>query len=157
MNLPAELIWFLAGLVLILLEFVAPGVILVFFGAGAWLTALTTWMGLTTNVTWQLLIWAITSVLLLVLLRRRLSDRFHGFETGQQNPMRNLDEFTDKEVLVVRGVDAGHRDGRVEFKGAEWTAVATEPIAAGRLAAITRVDGLTLHVRPVDSGTTEGE
>lgn len=165
MNLPAELIWFLAGLVLILLEFVAPGVILVFFGAGAWLTALTTWMGLTTSVTWQLLIWAITSVLLLVLLRRRLSDRFHGFETGQQDPMSNLDEFTDKEVLVVRDVDAGHRDGRVEFKGAEWTAVATEPIAVGRLAVITRVDGLTLHVRPVaavsdtvaDGGATEGE
>jgi len=38
-------IWFIAGLVLILLEFVVPGVILVFFGAGAWVVALGMWLG----------------------------------------------------------------------------------------------------------------
>lgn len=158
MNLPVELIWFLVGLVLILLEFAAPGVIVVFFGAGAWLTALTTWMGLTPNLTLQLLVWAISSVLLLVFLRRRLADRFHGFESGSQDPHTNLDEFHGREVLVIQDIAPGHRHGRVEFKGAEWTAMAEVPVAAGRLVEITRVEGVTLHVRPVTPGeNNEGE
>ena len=38
MSFSPELIWFVAGLALILSEFMLPGIILVFFGAGAWLT-----------------------------------------------------------------------------------------------------------------------
>ena len=139
MNIPAELIWFLAGLVLILLEFAAPGVIVVFFGVGAWLTALTTWMGLTESLALQLLVWAASSVVLLVILRRRLSERFHGFETGQQDPMANLDEFAGIEVQVTEDIAPDHRRGRVEFRGAGWSAIAVLPIAAGRLAVIDSV------------------
>ncbi|MEZ4387401.1 MAG: NfeD family protein [Candidatus Krumholzibacteriia bacterium] len=158
MNIPAELIWFLGGLILILLEFAAPGVIIVFFGVGAWLTALCTWLGLTDSLALQLLVWATSSVLLLVILRRRLSERFHGFETGQQDPMANLDEFAGVEVLVTEDVAPDHRRGRVEFRGAGWTAVSDSPIAAGRLAVIESVNGLTLHVRPVVTGAAnEGE
>ena len=35
----AEVIWFLIGVGLLLLELVAPGLIFVFFGIGAWITA----------------------------------------------------------------------------------------------------------------------
>jgi len=152
MNIPVELIWFIAGLVLILLEFAAPGVIIVFFGVGAWITALLTWLGLTNSLSLQLLVWAASSVLLVLVLRRRLADRFHGFETGRQDPMANLDEVTGREVLVTEDVGPDHRRGRVEFKGADWTAVAAETIAAGQLAVIEKIDGLTLHVRPVAAG-----
>ncbi len=149
MDLPTSLIWFLAGLLLILLEFAAPGVIVVFFGVGAWLVALTTWMGLTPGIASQLLVWAIASVAMLLMLRGRIASRFHGFEADAQDPAINLDEYAGREVRVTRDIAPGHREGRVEFKGAEWTAVAPMPIAAGRLAMIERADGLTLHVRPV--------
>lgn len=152
MNIPAELVWFIAGLVLILLEFAAPGVVIVFFGVGAWVTALLTWLGLTDSLSLQLLAWAASSILLLLILRRRLANRFHGFETGRQDPMANLDEVTGREVLVTEDIGPDHRRGRVEFKGADWTAVAASPIAAGRLAVIEKIDGLTLHVRPVAAG-----
>ena len=46
--------------------------VLVFFGAGAWLAALTTWLGLTPGWSSQLLVFGVSSVLLVVLLRRRL-------------------------------------------------------------------------------------
>jgi membrane protein implicated in regulation of membrane protease activity len=165
MNLPAELIWFLAGLVLILLEFAAPGVIVVFFGAGAWLTALTTWFGITPGLASQLIVWAVSSVLLLILLRRRLADRFHGFQSEDQDPHRNLDEDIGAQVVVTRDIDPDHREGRVEYKGAEWSALSPVAVAAGRLVEIVRADGVTLHVRPVEPGadnvassdTSEGE
>jgi len=153
MDLPTALIWFLAGLLLILLEFAAPGVIVVFFGVGAWLVALTTWVGLTPGIASQLLVWAIASVAMLLMLRGRLASRFHGFETGMQDPAVNLDEYAGREVRVVRDIAPDHRDGRVEFKGAEWTAVAPTSIAAGHLAVVERAEGLTLHVRPVTTAS----
>ncbi len=60
------LLWFLLGLALIFLEFVVPGVILVFFGIGAWAAAVTTYFGLTASFESQLLIFAVASILLLV-------------------------------------------------------------------------------------------
>ena len=47
MDFNPVLIWFLIGLALVLSEFMLPGIILVFFGLGAWAVCLTTWMGLT--------------------------------------------------------------------------------------------------------------
>ena len=72
MSINPVLIWFLAGLVLVLLEFAAPGVIIVFFGLGAWIAAVTTWVGLTDGLTSQLLTAGVSSVVLLAVLRRWL-------------------------------------------------------------------------------------
>ncbi len=42
--------------------------------------------------------------------------------------------------------------GQVDLHGEIWNAVATEPVAAGDAVEVTRVDGLTLHVRPIAVG-----
>lgn len=42
MPLDADTLWLLVGVILILVEFFAPGVIIVFFGVGAILTSVTT-------------------------------------------------------------------------------------------------------------------
>ena len=68
MDFNPVLIWFLVGLALILSEFMVPGVILVFFGMGAWITAIGAWVGFAPDTSSQLLIFAISSVILLVLL-----------------------------------------------------------------------------------------
>ena len=69
MEFSPILLWFVLGLILVLSEFVLPGVILVFFGIGAWITTLTVWWGWTGGWTSQLLTFAISSVVLLVVLR----------------------------------------------------------------------------------------
>ncbi|MAE69408.1 MAG: hypothetical protein CME06_02940 [Gemmatimonadetes bacterium] len=53
------LLWFVVGLALALAEMAAPGVILIFFGLGAWVVALTTWIGLTPGLQSQLLLFAV--------------------------------------------------------------------------------------------------
>ncbi|MBW1855703.1 MAG: hypothetical protein JRJ00_13650 [Deltaproteobacteria bacterium] len=37
-------VWFVLGLILALSEFAVPGVILIFFGVGAWIVAATTYL-----------------------------------------------------------------------------------------------------------------
>ncbi|MBU8872040.1 MAG: NfeD family protein [Gemmatimonadales bacterium] len=147
------LIWFIAGLALVLAEFMVPGVILVFFGVGAWITALTSWLGWTDGWTSQLMTFAISSIVLLVVLRRRFRSRFFGYVGNTQNPDENMDEFTGKSVKVIADIAPGDDTGRVEFKGASWKATSDTPIITGALAVIVSVDGINLKVRPEQPGT----
>ncbi|QKK10533.1 MAG: NfeD family protein [Pseudomonadota bacterium] len=141
------IIWFLIGLALVLAELAVPGVILIFFGIGAWVAALTTWLDLTTSLDSQLMVFAITSVVLLVLMRRWIKGRMYGHVTEEQDLNVDLDEFVGYRVTVTQTIEPGKGDGRVEFKGAPWNAMADESIAAGEQAVIEKVDGITLKVR----------
>ena len=147
MTFNPVLIWFLAGLALILFEFMVPGIILVFFGIGAWITALTTWAGLTGGWTSQLLTFSISSVVLLVLLRRWFRARFFGHLTGGQDPNENLDEFKGQVVTVTAAIDPAS-GGKVEYKGADWSARSTAALGIGSRAVIESIDGITLVVKP---------
>lgn len=141
----AKLLWFIAGIVLILLEFAVPGVVLVFFGIGALVTSVTTWAGLTPEPGSQLLVFALASLSLLFVLRRFVKEWFVG---GSDEDDRDMDDdFTGREARVVRDIPGPGLDGRVEIKGAEWRARAPEPIQAGTIVIIDRREGLTLHVR----------
>jgi membrane protein implicated in regulation of membrane protease activity len=76
MNLAPETVWFLVGLVLMILELAAPGVVLVFFGAAAWIVALTTYMEITGSLASQLLIFSAAASGLLIGLRKSIKKRF---------------------------------------------------------------------------------
>jgi inner membrane protein len=142
----AELMWFICGAVLVLLEFVIPGVVLVFFGLGAWIVALTTFIGLTKGTTSQLLVFSGASVLLLFVLRRYVRSRFSGFISENQSPDENLDEFTGRSVLVLEEIGPG-KPGKVEFKGAPWRAESQDPLKEGESGLIEKIDGLTLTIK----------
>ena len=151
MSFNPILVWFLIGLALLLSEFMLPGIILVFFGVGAWIVALTTWIGLTGGTTSQLLVFAVSSILLLVLLRRWFRARFLGHKTGEQDPLHNLDDLTGEAVTVSTAIEPGSGEGKVEYKGASWSARSETPLDAGSRAVGTAVDGITLVVRPESS------
>jgi membrane-bound ClpP family serine protease len=146
------LLWFLLGLTLIFLEFVVPGVILVFFGIGAWAVTVTTHFGLTTSFQSQLLIFAVTSILLLVVLRKWIKGKFYGHVGDVQDQTKNLDEFTGQSVVVLEEVIPNKMEGAVEFKGAKWRAVSDEHLKNGEIAIITSVDGITFRVRKKEEG-----
>jgi membrane protein implicated in regulation of membrane protease activity len=157
MTFTPELIWFLVGLGLILLEFVLPGVILVFFGVGAWCAALTTWIGVSGGLAGQLWVFAISSTLLLLLLRRRVRARLSGYTSDTQDPNVNLDEFRGQRVTVLTAIEPGQSGGRVEYKGAGWNAVAETALAAGERAVIVGKDGITLRVSRESDSAADGQ
>jgi membrane protein implicated in regulation of membrane protease activity len=146
MPLSPTLMWFLAGLALALLELAVPGVILVFFGLGAWIVALTTAVGITPSLASQPIVFIIISLASLLLLRRWIRNRFLGFEADTHDGTADLNDFVGRTVKVTRAITPGSREGRVEFKGAEWTAIAEEAFAKGDLAEIVGMDGITLKV-----------
>ncbi len=142
-------IWFLVGLILALLEFAAPGVILIFVGVGAWVTALAVKLGLADGAGAQMAWFAGSSLVLLLGLRRFFKNWFAGF-VSKHDTSTNLDDYIGKEVLVLARV-AGQTRGQVEFKGAHWTARAAGSddivFEIGERAVIAAVDGLCLLLK----------
>lgn len=145
MSLDAKTLWLLAGVVLIMVEFFAPGVIIVFFGIGAIITALTTWMGLTDGIGEQAAVFGISSAILLFGLRRYVKKWFVGDST---NFNHSDDDFTGREARVITSLPGHGGDGQVEIKGANWKARSEVAIPAGSTVIIERREGLTFHVRP---------
>ncbi len=143
------LIWFLVGLALALSEIFLPGIILVFFGAGAWIVALTTWWGWTDSLASQLAVFTVASLILLVALRRAIRNRFLGHTTNTEDGSANLDEFTGATVKVLTDISPDGGDGSVEFKGASWKARSRDTLAEGERAEVITADGIVLEVRRI--------
>jgi inner membrane protein len=141
-----ELVWFLIGLALLLTELVTPGIVLGFFGIGAWIVAL---VCLVTDIgiNWQLVIFLVSSIVLLILLRRRLMSLF-GEHTDFENLADSVDVYTGKKVVVTRDIPLNMK-GRVELNGTNWDAVADEFIAQGTVVEIMEKNNITFKVKPV--------
>ena len=140
-----EIIWFLTGLVLLILEFALPGLIIAFFGVGAVIVAficLFIDIGLNT----QLIIFIIASVLSLLCLRKWLKGIFLGHSVSKQNLKENLDEFIGQKAVVKEKI-VPKAGGKVEFHGTNWLAQADEEIAEGVMVEIISKDNITLKVK----------
>ena len=143
--LTPEIIWFLTGLALLILEFALPGLIIAFFGVGAWIVALVcliTDIGINT----QLIIFIISSVLSLLCLRKWLKGIFLGHTGSKQNLKENLEEFIGQKAVVKEKI-VPKAGGKVEFHGTNWLAQADEEIAEGVMVQIISKDNITLKVK----------
>lgn len=139
-----ELFWFVLGLVLFLLELVLPGFFIFFFGLGAWVTALICLAG-EPSTNFQMVIFAVTSVLSLVLLRRIIQKKLFYSNNNQSEKIE--DEFTGNEALALNGFSSG-TEGNVEFKGTTWKAESTSEIKEGQRVIIIEKKNFKLIVKP---------
>ena len=139
-----DLFWFLLGLAFFLLELIIPGFVIIFFGFGAWVTSLICLLA-NPGLDLQIIIFSITSILSLILLRKMFTKKF--FNEGVSAPDILDDEFIGKEAIVIEDIAKESR-GRIEFKGTPWTAVSDEDIKAGQTVIITEKESINLTVKP---------
>ena len=136
--------WVFLGIVLLLIEVAAPGLISLFFGIAALVVALVTWT-LAPSPTVQWLMFSVFSVLSLVLLRKTLKKIF----VGDKNTGSDVDnDFVGKSATVTEPIKP-NQTGRVEFRGCTWTAESDEEIPTGMTVRICRKDNITLFVKRV--------
>jgi len=145
-NIPAELVWFILGLVLLLLEIATPGFILAFFGLGAWATSLATFLGATPRIDLQILIFLAVSIFTLVLFRKKAL-RSRGRVATKQHEAHNMDTMAGSLATVTEDIQPGSRSGRVELFGTSWQAISDEPIKKGNAVEIVSRDNLILKVK----------
>lgn len=138
--------WAIAGIALMISEFAVPGLILFFFGIGALLTALATWI-VPLPLTWQISLFILSSLASLFGLRHLLKPVFMGRSSGSPDSFSDSCALTGSTGEVVRQITPG-KAGRVQLNGAAWKAVSTQTIAIGTTVEIIKQNNLTLSVKP---------
>lgn len=139
-----ELLWFAIGLGLFLLELIIPGFFIFFFGLGAWVTAIVCLIA-EPGINLQIIIFAVTSLLSLIGLRRIIQKKF--FYSKENKSEEVEDEFTGKEALSTTDFGPGEK-GKVEFKGTMWKAESSSEVKVGQSVVIIEKENFTLIVEP---------
>ncbi len=142
LNNPAVL-WFIAGFVFLLLEFIVPGLILFFFGAGAWIVALVL-LFTDIPVNTQLMVFLGASLLSILLFRRTLRKKMWAGKLAKLGGLE--DEFIGKTGVAETAIAPG-RDGKVDFKGTSWNAQSEDYIEPGEPVRILRTESIVLIVK----------
>ena len=142
-----KFVWVIAGIFLLLLEFITPGLVIFFFGAGACLVGILCWFT-DISLNTQLIIFIVTSMLMLVFLRKWLNGIFKGHIGSMQDREKDMDDFTGKKAVVVKEIKKSEK-GKVEFNGTSWDAEADEDISEGTPVEITGKNNITLIVKPL--------
>ncbi len=135
-------IWFIIGFILFILEFVIPGLILFFFAVGAWIVATLT-LVFDLSINFQLIIFVISSVLTILLLRKWVKKVIYG-----KNPSREIleDEFLGKIARAETAIFPGE-NGKVDFKGTSWPAASEDFIEKGENVIIVGNESILLIVK----------
>src|SRR3989339_18446 len=137
--------WFLIGLAFALIELFVPGLILIFFGIGAWITALFS-LFLPISVGMQIVLFVIASILSLVILRRWFKNRFFSEKKDQtQDPD---DDFTGSFAVAETVIGPG-QPGKISYPGSPWQAESEEAGAPGERVVIVAKKNITFIVKPI--------
>jgi len=139
--------WLVLGLALMAAEIITPGFVLFFFGLSALTVGGVVFFIQPEQVElWHVFLFAVLSVVYLLALRRIFKRTFMGRTAG--DGQQAFDDFAGQMATVTQAI-AENAPGKVEFRGAAWTAAADAPIAAGTRVRIHRKDNLTLFVQPL--------
>ena len=136
--------WIIIGIILMICEFAVPGLILFFFGIGALVTALATWL-LPLSLTWQLAVFVTASLVSLFGLRRLLKPIFMG-RTTAVNPDALTEGLVDAEGVVSAAISPG-APGKVTVNGTGWKAESEEELNEGQAVVVVGQRSLTLIVK----------
>jgi membrane protein implicated in regulation of membrane protease activity len=140
MDVDPGWIWLIGGVLLLILEVIAPGFFLVFLGAAAIATGLFTVL-FDLGTASQLALFALYAVIAVMVGRKFYANR----TADSTDPLLNdrAGRLVGKSVTVVAAVD--DHSGRVRVGDSEWNARGG-PAAVGERVRITGIDGNCLKV-----------
>lgn len=136
-------IWLVCGLLLMLAELLLPAFVVFFFGFGALVVAGAVWIFPGMPLVGQSLLWLMTSVLSLLLFRRRVLAS--GSEKGGAD---GINEDLIGCMAEVCEAIAPPSPGRVLLRGVTWMAEASVPLAPGARVRVVDRRNITLIVAP---------
>ena len=138
-------IWLIVAIVLVIIELLTAGFGVICFAVGALFSALAAFLGVDSLV-WQLLIFAVASVLCFIFLRPvvlRLLDK------KSKDVKTNADALIGKTAMVSETIDSSANQGRVAVDGDDWKAVSADGsvINKGEKVEIVSRDSIILTVK----------
>jgi membrane protein implicated in regulation of membrane protease activity len=143
MSLSPIYIWAIIGIILIIADLLTLTFFLFFLGVGALVTSVFTLMGVTTGINSQIICFAVSSLIIMVLFRGLVKKMFGKNESGS-----NYSQLVGQKGYVAEAIPAGH-EGKVSYRGSVWIAFSDcpEDIPEGTLVTIESIDGIKLKVK----------
>lgn len=138
------LLWFIAGILLILSEFAIPGFIICFFGVAALIVAALLYFIPCMTLTVQLLVFVVIGILLLIGCRKFMPKAFRGTKDDVERDI-DSDDVVDADCICIAEISPSAA-GKVEFRGSSWNAVSENSIAVGEHCTVLSRNNLTLKV-----------
>lgn len=105
--------------------------------------SLMAWLGC--GIWAQVLVFAAVSAVAWVGVRPFALKHFYGRSPLVKTP---AEDVIGKEAVVQTAVNPTDGTGRVRVEGESWKATAAEPLQAGTVCVVEKLDGVTLTVRP---------
>lgn len=140
-------LWMYAGAILMLMELMAPGFVIFFFGLSAATVGLCRFaFGEVFDLTWQLAAFSAFSILYIISLRRWLQKVFSGTvqASGEDFENENVGRLGKATVAIKPPLT-----GRVMLGDAEWTAEADSPLEVGADVRVVAQQNLTMKVASI--------
>ena len=143
-------LWCILGAILIVAEIFTTGFVLLWFGIGALLAALASFVGIDSLVI-QFLIFAGVSIALTAASRTIFINYFS--RDKPENALRSgVDALPGKVGTVVSSSKGALNEGAVKVFGSTWTAypaAGEQPLEAGERVCVESVEGASIYVRRV--------
>ena len=136
-------IWLIIAVVLVIVEIVTAGFGSICFAIGAAISAIVAILG--GNFTWQILIFAVVSLLTFFFLRPVMM-RFLMKKSDEVKT--NAEALIGRQGIVSERIDEKHHTGRVAVDGDDWKAVSADGtvIEQGAEVKIVKMDSIIVTV-----------
>jgi membrane protein implicated in regulation of membrane protease activity len=137
-------IWLVVAIVLVILEIMTAGFGVICFAIGAVFSALVA--GLGGSITWQIVVFAVVSLLTFVFLRPVVI-RF--LDKKSKDVKTNADAVIGRKGVVSERIDSAQHTGRVAIDGDDWKAISEDGsvIEKGAEVKIVKLDSIILTVK----------
>ena len=133
--------WFIAALVLVILEIFAPGAVFMWLGIAAGVVGTVVFLVPELNWKWQFTLFAVLSVVSIVASRRYLKRR--PLVTDHPDLNRRGAQYVGREFILDEAIVNGR--GRMRVDDGIWTVEGMD-LPAGSKVRVTEVSGATLRV-----------
>lgn len=125
--------WLFFGLGLVIVEFMIPSFFIIFFGVGAWITALVIKIFPQTPLWAAMIIFIVSSLILLALLRAKFAPIFKGeIENGESE---NRNPNIGKSAEVIEQITT-QKMGKIKMQGSTWSAKSDINIEVGEIVTV---------------------
>ena len=144
-------LWCILGAILIVAEIFTTGFVLLWFGIGALLAALASFIGIDSSVI-QFLIFATVSIALTA-ASRTIFTIYFSREKNEPSLRSGADALPGKVGTVVSSSKGALNEGAVKVFGSTWTAYPAPgelPLEAGERVCVESIEGASIYVRRLD-------
>ena len=137
-------IWLIVAIALVIFEICSATFGAICFAIGAGFSALAA--GLGANLTWQIIIFAIVSLVTFIFLRPFM---LKFMDKKSKDVKTNAEALIGRKAVVSERIDAEQHTGRVAIDGDDWKAVSEDGsvIEKGMSVEIVKMDSIIVIVR----------